>query len=887
MNPSDYDTVHAHPLDVTGVKNLPSCEIPTITDECENESVLMACNETQPDEPEGFDPNGHQDVPTSTANLERVLGGSSRTSMDPLDTLRAHELAQFILDQLTEGLHLFVLYTMVHSSEWRRLGGPGNAISFMLSDAVVCDTNGRVVKEMQGRKQNIDIDCSTHVTLATSMQKYYTNFSSLDIKSLLNHIFTLNNRGTQSRYYHNGVADVAEKLRQIYRYFLHGNAHTQPHTADSVVEGDSYNKIYSEKKLVAVRFMREVASLIDHLNTQKTPTWTRSVSVDMASWDNTTGDVTRLLLKRASGVLQKVKVLCKTYSAEFSRSLSLQDGHAHRFNSTTPLPREKVTFETVLGRITEASQAAIFSTLYLGAYKMDTATRSGALINENMRRFYEYMSRWSGIPLRPVPLFPEQDPVDANIGITRTTSMESIDAIEEDDKAFFDEEGVEKKHPEFGDVMVFEEVPGRKRCLYSIFCYEQEVNRSNLQDECGYLDTQLHDRRTPHYHPSHQLGEQQRQRSPSFSPTRYGNCTSSTSTSSSRRNTPPNILVDWSQQHQQQHQQQQSMSNPTSFCLFLLHSGYFADVRFVARLLKEFKPNGVALFDVEQLMTMRDRTAHQLHLHNTTHTVTPRLLEDYADAQINLVTTLASYLGIFNEMRRSTEWWALRELRHVYLQNFVDTTVTTVTPLSQFLASTYTCVHDINNEITQLLPQRGSEKVSHSSNNTNNNNSNHARYEKNEDVDDDENAGDLTSEIGCSTSKKRPMIGSGRKMRKRISLSELSPHDVSFQIAQPSIKSGRQKKDAMQTTMYSYHNNPLGHQMGVKVTSIHYRQMPTHQQYQQYQQLQHHHQHPSYPPHFSQQHEMPAIQHQHHLQYRPQRQTFHHYNHQQQQPHNW
>eukprot|EP00056_Hartaetosiga_gracilis_P005522 m.85672 g.85672 ORF g.85672 m.85672 type:complete len:1058 (-) comp12197_c0_seq1:1801-4974(-) len=689
--------------------------------------------QSQPEQPDGYDPAAEQETPSDTFNLERVLGGSSRTSMSPLDSLRAHELAQFILDQLTEALHLFILYTMVHSSEWKRLGGPGNVISFMLSNAVVCDANGRVVKELRGRKQSIRIDTSNATALATSITKYYTNFSSLDIKSLLNHIYTLNNRGTQSRYYERGVSNAAEKVRQIYRYFLHGNAHIRTistitssndnqqkgndggtcsnrgndeNAFYSTMKEDKYDEIYTEKKRVAVRFMREVVSLIHHLQIDNTPK-SRSSHMDVLNWGGITGSTSRLLLNQAKFIFSKVENLCTAYIAEYTNTVTT-------ISSTTPKPQEKVTFETVLGRITESSQAAIFSALYLGAYKVDTAKQTKEPMKENLRRFYEYIQKWNGVALQPAQLFPEDNSFIASKNRQQqqqqqTTSVSSgnknesssvdgneddiedgdVSSDEEDDEDSCnketerdgenDENGEQQVHgskykhqkrrpvtrDEFEnceDVMVFEEVPGGKRCLYNLFCEQRAMSHQRQ------LQKQHYSQRTELDAITSQFEKMNSQ----FTNTMHGNKNTHVVYSPSMFN--QHFMYPQHHHHQQQQQvfRGQTHVPRQSLCCFLMESGYFADVRFVARLLKEFKPGGTPVFDVENLMVMRDRTAHQMHLHNTTHTVTPSLLFEFLDNQIELVTAIATYLGIFEDMRLTTEWWALRELKYVYLPSFVE-----------------------------------------------------------------------------------------------------------------------------------------------------------------------------------------------------------------------
>ena len=186
------------------------------------------------------------DVP----NLREVLGLSD----DPF-IVTGSNLVRKAIDELTLGLHFYVLYTMTHSQ-----ARSGKGIEFRVRNGHYWDGHQGKYLPVNKDPKIYSVDLSNFVTYAQSVKLYTQTSLSKDVKQLLNHVTTLPINFRQCYYEPKPERDsydaarYANILRKISRFYYHRNflVPKTPEAGQESVKHDASNK--REREMAAVVF---------------------------------------------------------------------------------------------------------------------------------------------------------------------------------------------------------------------------------------------------------------------------------------------------------------------------------------------------------------------------------------------------------------------------------------------------------------------------------------------------------------------------------------------------------------------------------------------------------------------------------------------------------
>jgi len=137
-----------------------------------------------------------------------------------LFSVKPNELVRKAIDEMTYGMHYYVLFTLIHSATKVQVGNyVQNPIKFSYKDTPCLNKNGEFDKKQSGEilfKKNMKPDEFKEV-----IDKYLNTAATKDFRSLLNHIkFQSENN---KEYYTDKSKNTVKALQQCARFFYHRN----------------------------------------------------------------------------------------------------------------------------------------------------------------------------------------------------------------------------------------------------------------------------------------------------------------------------------------------------------------------------------------------------------------------------------------------------------------------------------------------------------------------------------------------------------------------------------------------------------------------------------------------------------------------------------------
>ena len=145
-------------------------------------------------------------------------------SPDPFAVLPG-ELVRKAVDEVAQGLQLYVLYTMIHSSALK-VPCP---VMYSVVNAYEWDFDRNSMpfaSRVASRKFQVDV--STMTKFIDTVTPYINSSLSRDFRSLMKHVKCVNKRELQAKYYTHDSIDVATAMRYCAGFFYHRNSLVSP-----------------------------------------------------------------------------------------------------------------------------------------------------------------------------------------------------------------------------------------------------------------------------------------------------------------------------------------------------------------------------------------------------------------------------------------------------------------------------------------------------------------------------------------------------------------------------------------------------------------------------------------------------------------------------------
>ena len=242
-------------------------------------------------------------------------------------TITPTENLRRAFDELTLGLHWYVLFTMIHSAA--PLADARNRrkkIEFRYSNASVPRTNRSGFYQKTGK---VSIDVTNTRNIWESMKNYADAFNhpSVDLRQLIQHVKSVNRGSPREEYYLNGVYSAAKNVHDCAIYFAHHNSSClfqfQSERQYIGVAPSRHILIQLREEAAAVESVGHVQELLNNIRTRK------SLESDIATTAFINSDVAQIcreVLRCAFEHFKSVKMILSMFTRLYPELLDSSKG---------------------------------------------------------------------------------------------------------------------------------------------------------------------------------------------------------------------------------------------------------------------------------------------------------------------------------------------------------------------------------------------------------------------------------------------------------------------------------------------------------------------------------------------------------------------------------